>query len=125
MAVTISELIAKKDEIKAQKSNLYDLETSIGIITVKMPSSKLVNDGWNLNDTLEGNKFLILESVVNPNLKDKELQKAFGCAEPTDIVAALFQAGEIPRIANALLNLAGFDGKVITKKLHSDLKSTD
>lgn len=117
MAVTIEELIGKKDEIKAKKKNLYDLETSIGDITIKVPSSKLIADTWNFKDSMEGNKYLIFESTVSPNFKDSELQKAYGCGEPIEIIPALFPAGEITRIASAILKLSGFD-EPIKSKLH-------
>ena len=35
MAISINELIGKRDEIKAKKNNLYELETSIGDIVAR------------------------------------------------------------------------------------------
>ena len=122
MAVTINELISKRDEIRAKKNNLYELETSIGTIVAKMPSSKIVADAWNLDDNMEGNQLLILECVVNPNLKDKELQRAYGCAEPLDIVAEIFEVGEISGIASELLKLAKFNGD-IKSKIYKEVKN--
>ena len=123
MAVTISELIGKRDEIKSKKNNLYELETSIGDIVVKIPTTQIVSDAWEINDNMQSNQLLILESVINPNLKDRELQEAYGCAEPIDIVPALFQSGEISRIASTLLKLAGFNGD-IKSKLYKEIKNS-
>lgn len=123
MSVTIEELISKRDEIKAKRQNLYELETSIGVVVARVPDNKLVADSWNMTDSMEGNKYIILNSVVSPNLKDKTLQKSFNCVEPLDIVPALFDAGEIARIASALLNLAGYKGEKIVPKLYKEVKN--
>lgn len=122
MAITIADLIGKKDEITAAKKRLYDLETSIGEITVKIPTSSIVVDVWGMPDNMEANKFLIYECVVEPNLKDSQLQKEFGCGEPTDIVPAIFQVGEISTIATEIMNRAGFGGN-ISSKIHKEIKN--
>ena len=115
MAISVSELIGKRDEIKNKKGNLYELETSIGNIVAKIPSTKVVTDAFDMSSNMEGNQLLILECVISPNLKDKELQQAYECVEPIDIVPALFQSGEISRIASALLKVAGFTEDVKIK----------
>lgn len=124
MAVaTISDLIGKKDSIIRGKSALYELETSIGDIVVKLPTSKLVADAWNFSSAMEGNKYLILECTVSPDLKSKELLDAYDVLEPMDIVPSIFQIGEISRIASVLLDLAGFNGS-IKRKIHNDVKNS-
>ena len=123
MAVSIADLIAKKEDIQAKKKNLYTLETSIGDIVFRVPSIDIISDSWAMTRTVEGNQLLILECAVSPNLKDRELQQEFGCSEPIDIVSALFQSGEITRIAACLLNLAGFNEN-IKYKLHREVKNS-
>ena len=123
MAVSVSELIGKKDEIKAKKNNLYEFETSIGSFIFRVPTKDIISDAFDLKDSIETNQSLILECAVNPNLKDKELQKAYGCFEPTDIVPAIFQTGEIARIADTLLVLAGYKRDKIAYKLYKDVKN--
>lgn len=115
MAISVSELIGKRDEIKTKKGNLYELETSIGNIVAKIPSTKIVTEAFDMSSNMEGNQFIILECVISPNLKDKELQQAYECVEPIDIVPALFASGEISRIASALLKVAGFTEDVKIK----------
>ena len=122
MAVTIAELIGKKDEIKAKKNALYELETSIGDIVVKLPTSAIVADAWAMTNTMEANKFIIFNCVIEPNLKDKQLLETYDCLEPIDVVAAIFQVGEISRMATVLMNLAGFNGE-IGHKLHKEVKN--
>ena len=60
----------------------------------------------------EGDKYMCYECIKEPNLKDKELQEAFGCSSPMDIVEVIFKAGEIPQIAIECMKLAGYVGGV-------------
>ena len=48
MAVSISELIAKKDDLSAKRKALYDLETSLGTFTVRAPGKSLMLEAWDL-----------------------------------------------------------------------------
>lgn len=73
-------------------------------------------------DEGEGDSYFILNQTVEPNLKDEKLQKAYDCAEPTDIVRRLFDPGEVPAIAKKIAMLAGY-GKDIESKIHDDLKN--
>ena len=123
MAVSISELIGKKDEIKAKKKNLYAFETSLGEFVFRVPSTEIISDAFELKSSLETNAYVIYECAVNPNLKDKELQKAYNCFEPTEIVNALFQTGEISRIADALFVLAGYTKNKLAYKLYEEIKN--
>ena len=122
MAVSITDLIAKKDEIKAKKAAKYEIETSIGDIIVRLPTSGIIADAWNFNSSMEGNKYVVLECTVAPDLKNAELQKAYGIGDPMDIVSALFQPGEITRIASAILDKAGYKEN-IRLKLASEIKN--
>ena len=38
MAVTVADLIARREEIKNKRKELYDIETSVGTIIVKPPT---------------------------------------------------------------------------------------
>jgi len=122
MAVTISELISRREELQTRKAELYDVETSIGTLVCRIPSAGLVSEAWDMKSTAEGNKYLVFQCVVEPNLKDKELQKAFKASEPFDVVTEIFLPGEVSKIAGHLLKLAGFEGN-ITSKIHSEVKN--
>jgi len=67
-------------------------------------------------------KYIILKCTVEPNLKAAELQQAYECLEPLDIVSALFLVGEIGRISDEIFNLAGY-GTRITSALHKEIKN--
>lgn len=120
MAVSIAELIEKKEALANARKETYDLETSVGVLTVKKPSAVVVME----SRTTEGNgdAYLILNCVVSPNLKDAKLQEAYGCIEPTDIVPKLFDAGEMARVSSAILDCAGYN-KDIAKKVHEEVKN--
>ena len=124
MAVTVAELISQRDKIKNRRKELYDLETSIGTITIKQPTAKIIDEtlkieGGGRQSDIE----LIYESVIEPNLKDKDLQQAYGCTAPSDIVPMLFKTGEIGHIASAIMKSAGY-GKSIDFKIHEDVKNS-
>jgi hypothetical protein len=87
-------------------------ERSLCVETIQMTQDD------NLVD--QADPYLVYNIMVEPNLKDKELQKAYGCVEPTDIVGKIFETGEIPSIAQVGLELAGYDKSI---KRVKDLKN--
>lgn len=54
------------------------------------------------------NAHLVVEGVIEPNLKNEELQKHFGCATPKDLAKLLFKGGELTNIANRITDISGF-----------------
>ncbi len=122
MAVTIADLIARREEFKNKRKELYEMETSVGTIIVKQPSLKMIDEILKMEDGRQGDIDLIYESVVEPSLKDKDLQQAYGCVVPSDIVLMIFKAGEIGPIASAIMKCAGF-GKSIKYKVHEEIKN--
>ena len=74
MAVTVADLIARREEIKNKRKELYDIETSVGTLIVKPPTTKLLDDILKGQDNRQNDIELIFETVVEPNLKDKDLQ---------------------------------------------------
>lgn len=124
MAVTVADLIAQSDQIKNKRKELYDLETSVGTITIKQPSLKTIEETLKIdNGGRQGDIELIYESVVEPNLKDNDLQSAYGCTSPSDIVPMLFKTGEIGAIAAAIMRCAGY-GQPIEFKVHEEVKNS-
>lgn len=81
------------------------------IITIEIPDTQLCMDALNAKDDDTGAKsddYLVYTIMKEPNLKDPELQKAYECEEPTDIVEMIFTRGEIADIAAYALDAAGF-----------------
>ena len=120
-AITIGELIAQREEIQSNKNHLYDIETSIGTITIKQPSSSLIAEVGNMKG-LMSDEYLILKTCIEPQLTDKDLQEAYQCINPTDICEKLWKVGEIRRISNAIMDAAGYGGN-IKAQIHKDIKN--
>ena len=122
MAVSIQDLINKKDGIVAGRTATYDLETSIGTITVKKPSRAFVLEALGLSDAAESDAYMVLNMTAEPNLKDTELQKAYGCMDPLDIIGKLFDSGEVAAISKAIMKCAGY-GDNIKAEVHEEAKN--
>jgi hypothetical protein len=85
-------------------------------VTIRKPERSLCIETIQMthDDNLvdQADPYLVYNIMIEPNLKDKELQKAYGCVEPTDIVGKIFETGEVPSIAQVGLELAGYDKKI-------------
>ncbi|MCI7331778.1 MAG: hypothetical protein SOZ01_09195 [Selenomonadaceae bacterium] len=122
MAVSIEDLINRKDEIQKVKKQQYDLKTSIGTITVKLPRRTIVIEANKLEGPGDADRYLLLNTIVEPDLHSHKLQEAYGCGEPTDIVDALFAPGEVVAISQKIMKLAGY-GKDIQSEVHTVAKN--
>ncbi|MGE7838007.1 phage tail assembly chaperone [Viridibacillus arvi] len=116
--LTITELIDKKEQYVLKqdvKKELY-LEQLDATLTIIKPERELVIDtiekGSDENFDGNSDEFFVYNIVVEPNLKDPELQKAYGCVDPTEIVSKIFDVGTVAGIAQAGMDLAGFSSKV-------------
>lgn len=56
----------------------------------------------------DANVLVATEGMVEPNLKNKELQKHFGVATPKDLAEKLFLGGEIVDLADTVRSLSGY-----------------
>lgn len=121
MAVSIQDLIDKRESMQSARKQTYDLETSAGTFTVKKPSRGFIIEAMELDANVT-DQYIILNSVVSPNLKDKSLQDAYGCIEPTDILNQLFDSGEIASISKAIMKCAGY-GENIKAEVHEEAKN--
>ena len=120
MAVSIEELINKKDAIEIIKKRQYDVETSAGVFTMKLPSKSLVAEAMGLSEGSD--EYLVYHCTVAPDLSDKKLQEAYDCAEPTDIIGKLLDPGEIVAVSKKIMQCAGY-GKDIPAELHEAAKN--
>ncbi|MCK9479706.1 MAG: hypothetical protein M0R40_09470 [Firmicutes bacterium] len=107
--ITLDELLRRKEqklESKKQKKagSLY-VKSLDGIITIESPTSALARDAQDMDN---GDAYMVYSCVTEPNLKSKELQDAYECVEPLEIVEKVFDVGEIPQIAVECLKLAGY-----------------
>lgn len=116
--LTLGDLIENKEKLLGIKKTTKDLyiETLDAVITIERPDRALVMDTLELSEdkNFDGNpdEYLVYNVMVEPNLKDAELQKIYECKEPTDIVSKIFDMGTVKGIAEQALGMAGFDSKV-------------
>lgn len=119
MAISVAELINKKESIEAAKKARYDIETSAGTMTVKLPTRAFVLEAMGVEDS---DAYLIVNCVVEPDLKDSKLLKAYGCMEPMDIVDKIFEAGEVGVISSTIMKLIG-NKRNIRSEVHEEVKN--
>lgn len=63
-------------------------------------------------NTKRFNELIVVNSLVDPNLKDPEMLKAAKVTRPEELLYKCFLAGEINTIAEQVLTLSGFDADV-------------
>lgn len=125
--LSIGDLIQEKAKYKLggeTKTAELNIERLNANIIIEIPDVALCMDALNQKDDETGKKsddYLVYTIMQEPNLKDKELQKTYECAEPTEILEQIFTRGEIADIATFALDAAGF--KRGTVKVVEELKN--
>lgn len=125
--ITVADLLKQKDELKKKKQRTQKLYVeSLGAeIVIQEPIKGLALEALEMaQDSTRSDKadaHVCYHCVIEPNLKDPELQKQFGCVEPTDIVDMIFLPGEVSAIGGHIMQLAGYGQSV--KKLDKELKN--
>lgn len=124
--ITVKDLLAQKDKLKKKKlskEKLY-IASLDGYIVIQEPTREIALEALNMTQGANADKadaYVVYHSVVEPNLKDQELQETFGCVEPLDIVDKIFKGGEVTAISGHSLALAGYGDGV--KKLDKEIKN--
>ena len=107
--ITLKELLRRKEQMleakKIPKTKELYINSLGGTITVEGPTSALAKDAQEMDN---GDVYLVYQCVTDPCLKSKELQEAYGCVEPMEIVEKIFDPGEIPQISVECLRLSGY-----------------
>ena len=113
--LTLTELLRRKEQMleskKIKKTQDLYIKSIDAAITIEEPTGALCRDANDM-EAGEGDKYLCYECIKEPNLKSKEVQDAFGCTVPMDVVDIIFAPGEIPQIAIECMKLAGYMGGV-------------
>lgn len=112
--VTLKDLIGNKDNIQGRREETRELfiKSLDGVITIKKPNRQLCLDAIDMEDSMNADVFVVYNCVIEPNLKDTELHKAYGVVEPDEIVTTIFEPGEISNISRECLVLAGYSNSV-------------
>lgn len=124
--LTMDDLIKQKESIYRKKGVKKKMEIYLdqlqSTVTIEEPDSSLVTEsigiGSDENQESNGDDFLVYNTMIEPNLKDAELQKIYECKEPVDIVNAIFSPGTVSAIAVEAMKMAGYmDGITPVAKL--------
>lgn len=121
--LTLAGLIARKDEIlEKQKKKTAEIfvKSLNGSVTIESAERRLVLEAQEMTGA-EADDFIVFNCVVEPRLKEEQLQKEFGCVAPREIVEKLFTAGEIAQIAAQVMKLSGYEAGAV--KLVEDIKN--
>ena len=68
-----------------------------------------------LTKAFDANIKIAVAGLVDPSMKDKDLQEKFKCSTPGQLIEAIFNGAEIGAMADAITELSGFSGDVIEK----------
>lgn len=122
--VTLEDIIARKDQIINNRKGVVKLyvKSLDGYITLAKPTKALFADSYEKEDGIESNIHLVYNSVIEPDLKNKEAQKAFGVHTPKELLQSLLSVGEIATIADQLAEASGFGGNAV-RKITDDIKN--
>ncbi|NBI30899.1 phage tail assembly chaperone [Chengkuizengella marina] len=125
--LTIADLLSQKEQLKKRKKRTMTLyiESVDAEIIIEEPSRAFAMEALEMAQddkrSDQADTHVVYHCVVEPNLKDKELQKQFGCVEPTDIVDIIFRPGEVSTISRQVLELAGYGQGV--QKVDREIKN--
>lgn len=112
--LTVTDLMKNKEryQVKENVTEEVFIDRLGASVTIRKPEKSLCIEAMQMaqdpNLISKSDAFVVYSVIVEPNLKDKELQKEFGCVEPTDIVDKIFEPGEVTSIAKLALELAGY-----------------
>lgn len=111
-SLTVADLIKNADKIKNKKKETRQLyvKSFEANITIEKPNRSIILDSYEMEEN-EGNLYLVYECVIDPSLKDEELQKEYG-VKGYEIVNEIFDAGEVDSIAKEIVSFAGYGDSV-------------
>ena len=90
--ITLAELIKRKEQVleakkSPKKARIY-VKSLGGEIVIKAPTKSLATESAEMEK--DGDAHLVYECVAEPDLHSKELQDAYGCTYPEEIVEKIF-----------------------------------
>lgn len=108
--VTLEALLARAAKAKTVKKETRELyvKSLDGTVTIEKPDRAVCLEALDMDNSEEADVYIVYNCVVNPPLKDKALQEAYGVVSPMEVVAGVFEPGEISAISKECLVLAGY-----------------
>lgn len=74
-------------------------------------------------DSSKSKMITVVEGIVSPDLKDKNLLNKFGVVTPKGLVYKMFLPGEIDRIYELVTNLCGYDETDDVETVEDEIKN--
>ena len=119
--LTLSDLIVRKEQRESSKADYRDIKVEAlgGMLTLKkLPLSQVLtmlddqDENAGMKENLDFEVELIYKSC--PMLQNKELQEAYGCQEPYDIVLRVLDdnVGALAELASAVLDFYGMGDSI-------------
>lgn len=111
----------KLAEVPTKEVRVKSLSEKAGqdvTVTVKaLPGRKLteltglaMKDGEvDIKRAFDANLLIVTNGLMEPDVKNKDLQEHFGAASPKDLTEKLFNGGEIMNLADEIRKLSGYD----------------
>lgn len=112
--LSVTDLLKEKEkyQVKDDVTETVIVERLGVEVVLRKPEKSLCVDTMKMardeNNDTDADVYMVYNTMVEPNLKDAELQKEYGCTLPTDIVAKIFDPGEIEQLSGMALELAGY-----------------
>ena len=119
--LTLSDLIARKEQREAGRTDYRDVKVEAldGVLTLKkLPLSQVLSmlDAQDENAGMKENLDFEVELIYKscPMLQNKDLQEAYGCQEPYDIVLRVLDdnVGALAELASAVLDFYGMGDSI-------------
>ncbi|ABR48576.1 hypothetical protein Amet_2422 [Alkaliphilus metalliredigens QYMF] len=126
--LTLNDLMQQREKYEVKQDTKEEVLLRRGddqvTITIKKPTRSLCLECITLsqdeNRQEQADINMVYNIVVEPNLKDTNLHKAYGCIEPIEIVEKIFETGEIAQISGYGMELAGYGNEM---KAIKDIKN--
>ena len=131
---TDPEKLARRAKKEVEIKRLSDILGAPFIVTVKaLPGERyselvgnMVDDDGDVDYAMvyNANLMVALDGMVSPDVRNRDLQKHYGCATPKELMEVLFNGGEVVKIADAVTELSGY-GKDTEKKVKNSSARTE
>ncbi|BCN32069.1 phage tail assembly chaperone [Anaeromicropila herbilytica] len=110
--------VLKKETAKVEIKRLSKLTGEPFMVEVQAISARryqeIQSDLLNKNGSVdyskiyEVNQSIVMEGVINPNLRDQKLLDHFDVRTPRELTQILFQGGDMVKLADLIANVSGF-----------------
>ncbi|GED64351.1 phage tail assembly chaperone [Lysinibacillus fusiformis] len=112
--LSVTDLLKEKEkyQVKDDVTETVIVERLGVEVVLRKPEKSLCVDTMKMtrdeNNDTDADEYMVYNTMVEPDLKDPELQKAYGGTLPTDVVSKIFEPGEIAQLSEVAFELAGY-----------------